>query len=366
MAKKDHFSHIARSLRARSEALRVPGPASKPRAAYLLGYCRNFSWMWDKNLWLNPDEQLARENAQGGLSLVRRALVDLADRVEPTLLPRLHRTLNELTGMTRVWEYAVGTVPIDPPFHMSEPTWRGLLEPAGRGLDGAGGLGPWFGLGAAVGQYQNELFLLPTPGAIGPVDLDGWPDIWPVVRAAQAVPVADLRRVPLLGSLVRLASHRERDSQAALLNEFINENQASWTYRPGHVDFMTMDFVLHTLDEQIQSQLGYFAGDLGAQPGVAKPKPVWDPVHRELWYRGVLVRPPFRFDAVAMMILDKFQNQKPSWPRWVEDPLPPNPDTQRDRLKDAIRTLNDNLVILRFRSDGKDTGVIWEVVGSNE
>jgi integrase len=366
MPKNDHLSRLARAMRARSAAIQIPAPVSRLPAAYQLGYCRHFSWMWSEDLWLHPEEGLARENAQAALSLVRQALVDLANRLDTRLLHPLHRTLDELTGMTRVWEWSGGAGPIDPPYRMSEPTWRGLLEPAERCLDGTGGLGPWCRLGGAMGQYQNELQVLPFPGEIEHVDLGAWPDIRPIVHAAQDIPVTDLRRLPLLRSMVRLASLQEEFSQAALLNEFINENVSSWTYRPDYIDFMTMDFVILALDQQIRSQLECFASDPGSQPGVVTPKPVWDRTHRELRYRGILVRPRFRFDASAMVILDAFQDHEPSWPRRIDDPIPGHRDSQPDRLKDAINTLNHKLTLLKFLSDGTDEGIIWKVVGTNQ
>jgi hypothetical protein len=60
----------------------------------------------------------------------------------------------------------------------------------------------------------------------------------------------------------------------------------------------------------------------------------------------------------VVKILDAFQED--GWPKRIDDPLQPSKDQQR--LHEAIKRLNDNLDILRFRADGTGQGILWEII----
>ncbi len=91
--------------------------------------------------------------------------------------------------------------------------------------------------------------------------------------------------------------------------------------------------------------------------------PTWDADRRELRFGGRVVK-QFKWPAENQeRILKSFQEE--GWPHRIDDPIPPKPDqSQRQRLRDAISSLNRNQEsrLIRFRSDGSGRGVVWELV----
>lgn len=87
-------------------------------------------------------------------------------------------------------------------------------------------------------------------------------------------------------------------------------------------------------------------------------RPNWDRGTGKLHYGGKLVRhvanPGRATNIVA--ILDVFEEQ--GWPERIDDPLRGGADKQR--LREAIRTLNQGLSGIRFRADGTGSGIGWE------
>lgn len=59
-------------------------------------------------------------------------------------------------------------------------------------------------------------------------------------------------------------------------------------------------------------------------------------------------------------ILDAFEEER--WPDQIDDPLPGGSDPQR--LREAIRTLNEGLTLIRFRGDGSGQRVVWEAANT--
>jgi hypothetical protein len=90
------------------------------------------------------------------------------------------------------------------------------------------------------------------------------------------------------------------------------------------------------------------------------PLPVWDADRRELRL-GKLVVKRFRQPAENQeLILAAFEED--GWPPRIDNPLASDGDTDAvDRLHDAVKKLNRQAKrLIRFRSDGRGTGVLWE------
>ncbi len=86
--------------------------------------------------------------------------------------------------------------------------------------------------------------------------------------------------------------------------------------------------------------------------------PVWNQDTGELRFGDQVVRrvrSRTRADNIVR-ILDAFQED--GWPDRIDDPLPGGSDSQR--LREAVRTLNQDLERIRFRADGTGTGIAWE------
>lgn len=91
-------------------------------------------------------------------------------------------------------------------------------------------------------------------------------------------------------------------------------------------------------------------------------KPTWDAVRRELRVGDVLVK-RFRVPAGNQtLILEAFEEE--DWPERIDDPLPPQSGRDsRNRLHEAIKSLNKNhrVALLRFHGDGTGEGIFWEM-----
>jgi hypothetical protein len=90
--------------------------------------------------------------------------------------------------------------------------------------------------------------------------------------------------------------------------------------------------------------------------------PTWDALRRELRMNGRVIK-RFRWSARNQeRILTSFQEQ--GWRYRIGDPIPPQPGDQRQRLRDAVRALNQHqeTTLIRFRGDGSGQGVVWELV----
>jgi hypothetical protein len=101
----------------------------------------------------------------------------------------------------------------------------------------------------------------------------------------------------------------------------------------------------------------------GPQPTVerSEQKPIWNSEVRELRFENAVVK-RYRVPApMQELILKVFQEE--GWPRRIDDPLPPSTEVSaKDRLQDAIKSLNRNQrpFRIRFGGNGEANGVIWE------
>jgi len=101
-------------------------------------------------------------------------------------------------------------------------------------------------------------------------------------------------------------------------------------------------------------------GDLGVET------PYWDSRLRELRLGRVLVKRFRQPSANQERILAAFQEE--GWPERIDDPLPPDPEHDpKERLRATVKALNRNQQhrLIRFQSDGRGQGVLWEPVGEN-
>ncbi len=105
--------------------------------------------------------------------------------------------------------------------------------------------------------------------------------------------------------------------------------------------------------------------DVTAKPSV----PRWDAEQRVLSLDGRVVKSFKWYAKNQEIVLAVFEEE--GWPVRIDDPLPPQPEQDsKRRLSDTIKCLNrkQQNSLIRFRSDGKGEGVVWEIVeqdGSN-
>lgn len=86
-------------------------------------------------------------------------------------------------------------------------------------------------------------------------------------------------------------------------------------------------------------------------------KPNWDPATGRLTFRGKIIRQVRGISVARRLrpILDAFEEAE--WPAQIKAPA----SYSQQELHDAIRGLNQNLELIRFRSDGTGKGVVWEM-----
>lgn len=101
--------------------------------------------------------------------------------------------------------------------------------------------------------------------------------------------------------------------------------------------------------------------DLTDADAETQTRPIWKKTLSELHFRGEVVR-TFRSITVAKYsvgILDAFQQA--NWSPRIESPL----SCDAQDLRDAVRSLNEGLKILRFEMDGTGKGLRWKVSTSH-
>jgi hypothetical protein len=84
--------------------------------------------------------------------------------------------------------------------------------------------------------------------------------------------------------------------------------------------------------------------------------PIWDSESGVLLFRGELIREVSPRASNLRTILDVFQEEK--WKSKIDSPLPGGKNSQK--LREAVRSLNDGLTKIRFFCDGMAEGVQWE------
>jgi hypothetical protein len=90
----------------------------------------------------------------------------------------------------------------------------------------------------------------------------------------------------------------------------------------------------------------------GAQPTF----PMWDEDSGELRLNGKVIRRLAGRAKNLRAILSTFQEE--GWRLRVDNPLSGGANSRP--LREAVRSLNEGLKAIRFRCDGKSSGILWE------
>jgi hypothetical protein len=98
-----------------------------------------------------------------------------------------------------------------------------------------------------------------------------------------------------------------------------------------------------------------------ACPSKQDDKPVWNSETGELTIDGGVAKriKNLRRAVNITLILSAFEEE--GWPLRITDPLPHASEKKRcERLGDALKSLNDSLIGIKFRRDGSTEGIRWE------
>ena len=234
--------------------------------------------------------------------------------------------------------------------------WRQLQFLAHNALDKGNPLRPYYELGVALGDYQLELCDL-DQAAVMSNDLGLLPDILPVVERARQLPEDDVRRIPLLWSMVQSAPELNSGERATFWRRLIEENRDAFRLPGNAVGFRTINELARTLDSRIQEGLQRIALEpTRTGPDQQRGKPSWREDLLELYVGDRCVRRVAKQAHSSIAILNRFE--KEGWPTTpIANPLPTSPDA--DRLNDALKSLNKGLGLIRFRGSGNGQGITW-------
>ncbi len=115
----------------------------------------------------------------------------------------------------------------------------------------------------------------------------------------------------------------------------------------------------------IDNQAAAIGGTKEQPPPDSRLTPEWDPVRRELRYRGKILK-RYRVPAQNQeLVLTAFQES--GWPEFIDDPLPPAAgQDSKERLQATIKSLNRNQLLheIRFHGNGNGQQVYWEAIAT--
>jgi len=89
-------------------------------------------------------------------------------------------------------------------------------------------------------------------------------------------------------------------------------------------------------------------------------RPIWDRATGKLSYSNSLIREIKNLGKATNIVAILDALEELGWPSRIDDPLPGGLDGQR--LREAVKTLNRGLKLIRFRGDGTSSGIVWDKV----
>jgi hypothetical protein len=103
--------------------------------------------------------------------------------------------------------------------------------------------------------------------------------------------------------------------------------------------------------------------ELGETATPIDVKPIWDKSTGKIRLGGCTIKRVHKPNLATNIsrILDAFQEE--GWPPQIIDPLPEIKElkqTPKQRLHEAVKSLNHKLTLVRFHTDGTGEGVFWE------
>jgi hypothetical protein len=365
-----------------------PGTDRDPRplAAYGLGYHSVEIWSVHEIFCLgfaeDECEPAAWEYVPKTVEELRSTQRVLAGEMRSDVFKDLSEVFDRLLTLNieiiQAWKsgrrtgYPIGTTSAPGKEH-----WLELRLLADRALDEGHILKPFYWLGVASGEYDRKLWEEVAPKGEGPPlykdqNADpfdesffwaSFPDIRDFLGRAKAIPVVALQKIPLLRSLVQLASRFDQIGQAAFLREFFEQNRVAWSRDWSKIPSKLRLFadLVSTIHKGLKklTTLEVKSFQTASNTEVDPIKPRWDMV-RILWYGDKRARSVATQAVLVRKILDRFQEL--DWPRWIANPLADKHAHSKDitTLNDTLKSLNHNLRYIRFRADGTGSGIFWE------
>jgi hypothetical protein len=333
---------------------------SRALAAFRIGHLGHSMWCWAEVLW---DDLVRRtcgyfnhDGALSGISAMADRLLEarrvLYGSIPSETFDQLERAVDRFTEFNSglIQQFELGTfnpalyLGQAPPWHTM---WRELESACARALHADDPLHPLLALGVAFGEFElHHIRFLADPEAIF------LPEIQPITLRASLLPDDVLAKSSLLQSLAQLDCECHRLGHPEALMQYYQLNRKTLNLSSeGPQEFMALSELIMAQVREVESDLGQIADDSWAvtvkpqvQDQAAKllPKPSWDKGQYELRLGDRIIRLVDSKKAKNLIpILDAFQED--AWPNRMDDPLSGDAASQKDRLKEAVKSLNNGL-----------------------
>ncbi|MEO8939673.1 MAG: hypothetical protein ABI453_03905 [Isosphaeraceae bacterium] len=267
-------------------------------------------------------------------------------------------------AMIRAWAADDDSLAFGTPAVPGEASWKDLRALADQAIGKESELRPWFVLGAAVGLCQGhiqdcgfdpivrfgdiERQLVHQPSA----SYEILPQLQRVADAARSLPQRTLAVIPVLSAFVeRLPALGDRDQPISSTKFFAGDWHGLRRYAGPDLNLANADWFLDRIDQSIQEVAGQ-----AVLPTMSNPH--WDRERSKLLLDGKVIREVSKQAKNILQILDTFEED--GWPDRIDDPISGPPESQPTRCHEAVRSLNEGLKMIRFRSDGTGAGITWE------
>jgi hypothetical protein len=355
----------------------TPALDPRPQAAFRLGYLGVTIWIWHELLWEMPWHDGIEDGAPFTIEHIHEARRNLSDQMHTNVfneLPNALREFLELNDKILTWFRTVDSDSTRsrqkvPP---GSDLWIAIRQLCDRALSSES-LRSLYDFGVSLGEYQLAL-RRQHPNQISWGDLECHPDLSGVLQEAKRIPPELLQYASSVESLVRFVPEFDRFGQSVFLEKYFLEYSESGSGgRRLHPDnpmsirrLMTEikdDFdealsgvTLELCESLFQNDASRFGRQIDGEE-----KPVWDKERSELRFRRHVIRRVRPMARHIVAILGTFEDLR--WPRRIDDPLGGPQAEQRDRLHDALASLNEHIVkpSIRFSADGTGLGIKWTV-----
>ncbi len=297
-------------------------------AAYWFGY-RTFA------VWIIREDTIFELI----LSSLKSEVIILADEIDLKVLTILLQQLEFILNNFKVWFEENGYSSRNKYNGFNKYDWFALLSLSDRALNVGSTLRKWYNLGQAFGRFDLHR---------GDSSDTTHPDYRLIADAVRDMPPDALAQIPVLRRLLKDADEYDRLGKDRFFREVIGDIQS---YR--HSIGTDMDKTLPGIEVVHGRATDFGSLEVGA-------KPSWDKDSYQLKLNGKTIRKVRAIGENVVQLLDVFEREK--WPRKIEDPLPSAEGQQNDaqRLSDTVKSLNKNLLMIKFHMDGTGRGVCWE------
>lgn len=260
----------------------------------------------------------------------------LAPHIHPNILEQIQKALSQLQNSLR----RSASAPI-PDCALDRLAY--FFDAVADSLPGAA----WYRLGRALGEWLAADFFAGPNETI---------PFGPVVEMVSSIPIQQRPSIACLNDLAKLVDAGGLDNEAQLRQSLVTGPLADcWSGDASDPRFVVLHFwtlpwkLLSRIDNdllQLKKQIAEFQSQ----------QPKWVKDTGKLLFGDIVIKQIVVGKATNVVtVLDEFEEK--NWPSRINYP----PECMEETLHYTIRSLNERLDIIRFRSDGQGKGIVWEL-----